>query len=184
MSIDSSSASLEWMYGDSSHAQEKAKADVNNTITGGPSLCTTDPSCGGGYTAPGLRTLFDTNTGATMDAVLDNNSFAGHDTGFDPGQTVEFRGLAPGGGNVCVDMINNRADDGYSLENFAGTMRTVGSGTCPVGSPSAACQTVMGNRGNRGGANSLLTNPPFVNVINAAVTVGAATCTIPSGGPF
>lgn len=157
---------------------------ANNTITGGPALCTADPSCGGGYNAPGLRTLFDANTGATLDAVLDNNSFAGHDTGFDPGQTVEFRGLAPGGGNFCVDMTSNQADDGYSLEPFAGTMRTVGAGTCPVGSPSASCQTVMGNRNNRGGANSLLTNPPLVNVINAAVTVSGVACATPTGGPF
>ncbi len=157
---------------------------ANNTVTGGPSLCTADPSCAGGYSTPGLRTLFDSNNGATMDAVLDTNSFAGHDTGFDPGQTVEFRGLLPGGGNFCVDMTSNQADDGYALEVQAGTMRTVGAGTCPTGSPSAACQTVLGNRNNRGGANSLLTNPPFVNVPFTPVTVSGVTCAIPTGGPF
>ncbi len=157
---------------------------LNNTVTGGPSLCTTDPSCGGGYTAPGLRTLFDASTGATLDATLNNNSFPSHDTTFDPGETVEFRGLAPTGGIVCADLMNNLADDGYSLEPLAGTMRTVGAGSCPVGAPSANCQTVLGNRGNRGGANNMNTNPPFVRVVNAAVTVGAAVCTIPNGGPF
>ncbi len=155
-----------------------------NTITGGPSLCTTDPSCAGGYTTPGLRTLFDANNGATLDATLASNTFPSHDTGFDPGETVEFRGLAPSGGSVCVNMTNNLADDGYSLEPAAGSMRTVGSGACPVGAPSAACQNVLGNRGNRGGANNINTNPPFVRVFNAAVAVSTTNCSVPNGGPF
>jgi VCBS repeat-containing protein len=157
---------------------------INNTVTGGPSLCTTDLSCAGGYTTPGLRTLFDSSHASVMDLTLDNNEFAGHDQGFDPGETVEVRSLAPSGGAVCSNFNNNRADDGYSLEPLAGSISTVGAGTCPVGSPSPNCQAVLGNRNNRGGSNSLLTNPPFVRVVGSAVSVVGAPCAVPSGGPF
>jgi hypothetical protein len=165
---------------------------ANNVVTGGPSLCQTDVSCAGGYSTPGLRTLFDTGHSATMDLTLDNNLFAGHDQGFDPGETVEVRinntavvpGLGAPGGTVCANLNNNQADDGYSLEEPVGTFNVVGAGSCPVGGPSANCQTVLGNRGNRGGANSLLTNPPFVRVVANPLTVTAAACAVPTGGPF
>lgn len=157
---------------------------IGNTVTGGPSLCTLDTSCAGGYQTPGLRTLFDTNTGGIMDLTMDNNQFAGHDQGFDPGETVEVRGLAPGGGTVCVNWNNNRAEDGYSLEESVGTMSVVGAGTCSVGAPSVDCQTVLGNRGNRGGANNVNTNPPFVRVTPNALTVTGTACAVPTGGPF
>lgn len=157
---------------------------ADNTVTAGPSLCTTDTSCDGGYIAPGLRTLFDTQAGAIMALTMDNNQFAGHDQGYDPGETVEVRALTPGGGTVCTNFTNNRAEDGYSLELFEGSMSTVGSGSCPVGVPPTACQTVLGNRTNRGGSNNLLTNPPFVRVVGADVTVTPTACAVPTGGPF
>jgi uncharacterized repeat protein (TIGR01451 family) len=155
---------------------------ANNIVTGGPSLCTTDVSCAGGYPAPGLRTLFQANGGATMDLTLDNNEFAGHDQSYDPAETVEVH--SQDAATVCTNFTNNRAEDGYSLEPTTGTMSTVGTGTCPVGAPSASCQTLLGNRGNRGGANSLATNPPFVRVVNNAVSVVGTPCATPTGGPF
>ncbi len=157
---------------------------INNTVTGGPSLCTTDVACAGGYQTPGLRTLFDSSGATIMDLTLDGNQFAGHDQGFDPGETIEVRSLAPGVNQVCTNLTNNQADDGYSLEPIVGGINTVGAGTCPIGSPSANCQTVLGNRNNRGGANNLLTNPPFVRVVGNAVSVVGAACAVPTGGPF
>ena len=86
---------------------------------------------------------------------------------------------------MCLDLQNNQAPDGYSLEEFAGDFNLVGSGSCPVGSPSANCQTLLGNRGNRGGANVATTNPPFVNVeVGATIDVVAGACQQPSGGIF
>jgi hypothetical protein len=145
-----------------------------------------DPSCAGGYNGPGLRSLADLQNGAVLDLTVLNDVFAEHDAGFDPGQTFEARVLnTGGGGTLCLDLQNNQAPDGYSLEEFAGDFNLVGSGTCPVGSPSPNCQTLLGNRGNRGGSNVATTNPPFVNVeAGATIDVVAGACQQPSGGIF
>jgi hypothetical protein len=156
---------------------------ANNTVTGGPSLCTTDAGCSGGYPTPGLRTLFDAQNDARIDATLDNNAFAQHDSGYDPGQTVEFRALAGAGTVVCSDLTNNQSAGGYSLEQLAGTVQTVGGGTCAAGSPSATCQTVLGSRNNRGGGGVLTTSPPFVTALGTVAVTGVA-CPLPSGAPF
>ncbi len=145
-----------------------------------------DASCAGGYNGPGLRSLADLQNGAVLDMTIINDTFAEHDAGFDPGQTFEARTLnTGGGGTLCLDLQNNRAPDGYSLEEFGGDFNLVGSGTCPVGSPSANCQTLLGNRGNRGGSNVATTNPPFVNVeVGATIDVVPGACQQPSGGIF
>ncbi len=145
-----------------------------------------DPSCAGGFDGPGLRALADLQNGAVLDLTIIGDVFAEHDAGFDPGQTFEARALnTGGGGTLCLDLQNNQAPDGYSLEEFAGDFNLVGSGTCPVGSPSPNCQTLLGNRGNRGGANVATTNPPFVNVeVGASIDVVAGACQQPSGGIF
>ena len=145
-----------------------------------------DASCAGGYNGPGLRSVADLQNGAVLDLTINNDTFAEHDAGFDPGQTFEARSLnTGGGGTLCLDLQNNEAPDGYSLEEFAGDFNLIGSGTCPVGSPSAGCQTVLGNRGNRGGSNVATTNPPFVNVeVGASIDVVAGACQVPSGAIF
>lgn len=164
-------------------------------------FCSTDPSSAGGgcnlgagqlcpgaagFCGPGLRALADLQNGAVLDLTIINDFFAEHDAGFDPGQTFESRILPTGGGGtLCLDLQNNRAPDGYSLEEFAGDFNLVGSGTCPVGSPSAACATLLGARGNLGGANSPTTSPPFVNVeVGSTIDVVPGACLQPSGPIF
>ncbi len=158
---------------------------VGNTVIRGAFPCTTDLACGGGYFAPGLRALADAENGATLNFTMENNLMARHDTGFDPGQTVEVRALNTGAGpTVCSRFLNNRSPDGYSLEQLAGTVRTVAAaGSCAVGSPSPTCQTVFQGNGNLGGAGVDTTNPPFVNVFGT-VTVNNTACPIPTGAPF
>jgi hypothetical protein len=144
-----------------------------------------DPSCAGGYDGPGLRALFDLQNGAVADVTIIGDQFAEHDAGFDPGQTFEARVLnTGGGGTLCLDLQNNQAPDGYSIEEFAGDFNLVGSGNCSPGSPSPTCQTLLGNRGNRGGSNVATTNPPFVNVPNPTIDVVAGSCLQPTGGIF
>jgi hypothetical protein len=164
-------------------------------------FCSPDPAAAGGgcnlgagqlcpgaagYCGPGLRSLSDVQNGAVLDMTVLGDLFAEHDAGFDPGQTYEARVLnTGGGGTLCLDLQNNQAPDGYSLEEFAGDFNLVGSGTCPVGSPSPSCQTLLGNRGNRGGANVATTNPPFVNVeVGSTIDVVAGACQQPAGGIF
>jgi len=173
-----------WVQARNSAAAVMTARFANNTVIRGPFPCTIDPACGGGYIAPGLRALADANTGATMNFTMQNNVMARHDTGFDPGQTVEVRALNSGAApTVCANFQNNQSPDGYSLEQLLGTVRTVGTGTCPAGSPSANCQTVLGNRGNQGSAGVGTAVPPFVNVFGT-VTVNAVDCPLPSGAPF
>lgn len=110
---------------------------------------------------------------------------ARHDTGFDPGQTIEVRALNTGAGPiVCSRFLNNRSPDGYSLEQLAGTNRTVAAaGSCLAGNPSPTCQSVFQNNANLGGAGVDTTSPPFVNVFGT-VTVNNTACPIPTGAPF
>jgi hypothetical protein len=121
-----------------------------------------------------------------MNFTMENNIMARHDTGFDIGQTVEVRALDGGAAaTVCANFQNNQSPDGYSLERIGavGTVRTVGTGSCAVGSPSATCQAVLQANGNQGGAGVGTTVPPFVNVFGP-VTVSAPACAVPTGGPF
>jgi hypothetical protein len=160
---------------------------VANTVIRGQFPCLTDPACGppAGYFAPGLRALAEAQQGATLNFTMENNLMARHDTGFDPGQTVEVRSLANGGGGiVCSRFLNNQSPDGYSLEQLGGTVRTVAAaGSCAVGNPSPTCQSVFQANSNLGGLGVATTNPPFVNVFGT-VTVNNTVCAVPSGGPF
>jgi hypothetical protein len=143
-----------------------------------------DASCAGGYNGPGLRSLADLQNGALLDLTIVGDQFAEHDAGFDPGQTFEARALnTGGGGTLCLDLQNNRAPDGYSLEEFAGDLNLVGSGSCLAGSPSASCQALLGARGNLGGSDVATTSPPFVNV-SGTIDVVAAACQQPAGSIF
>jgi hypothetical protein len=143
-----------------------------------------DASCAGGYDGPGLRALADVQNGGVLDLTVIGDQFAEHDASFDPGQTFEARVLnTGGGGTLCLDLQNNQAPDGYSLEEFAGDLNLVGSGSCPVGSPSAGCQTLLGAKGNLGGSNVSTTSPPFVNVAGT-IDIVVAACQQPTGGIF
>ena len=176
-----------WVQSRGSAASVMTARFVGNTVIRGQFPCVTDPACGppAGYFAPGLRALADAQAGATLNFTMENNVMARHDTGSDPGQTVEVRALNTGAGpTVCGRFLNNRSPDGYSLEQLAGTVRTVAAaGSCAAGNPSATCQTVFQGNGNLGGAGVDTTNPPFVNVFGA-VTVNNTACPIPTGGPF
>jgi hypothetical protein len=173
-----------WVQSRNSAASVMTAQFVGNTVIRGAFPCTTDPSCGGGYFAPGLRALADANTGGTLNFTMQNNIMARHDTGFDPGQTVEVRALNSGAApTVCASFTGNQAPDGYSLEHFLGTFRTVGAGSCAAGSPSPTCQTVLQGNSNLGGAGVGTTSPPFVNVVGT-VTVSGAACPVPTGAPF
>jgi hypothetical protein len=155
---------------------------VDNTVIQGFFTCP-DASCAGGYFGPGLRSLFDVQNGSTLNVTMDNNIMAEHDTGFDPGQTVEFRALA-GANTLCVALTDNQSPDGYSLEHFAGTFNLDNGADAFTGACSAAqCQTVLQTNNNRGGAGVGTTNPPFVNVLGT-VNVVNATCPTPTGGIF
>ena len=174
-----------WVQSRGSAASTMTARFVGNTVIRGAFPCIEPLACGGGYFAPGLRALADAQVGATLNFTMENNLMARHDTGFDPGQTVEVRALNTGAGpTVCSRFLNNRSPDGYSLEQLAGTVRTVAAaGSCVAGNPSATCQTVFQGNGNLGGAGVDTTNPPFVNVFGA-VTVNNTPCPIPTGGPF
>jgi hypothetical protein len=155
----------------------------NNTGVQGFFNCP-DASCGGGYTAPGLRSVADVQNGGALQLTIDGDDFAKHDTFFDPGPTVTARILAVGGGGtLCLNLQNNTAPDGYGLEQYAGTFnlyRPAGSGTCP---PNVVCQTALAVNGNTGGAGSAATTPPAVTVAGT-INVVPTACGIPSGGIF
>jgi len=174
-----------WVQSRNSAASVLTARFVNNTVIRGAFPCTIDPACGGGYFAPGLRALADANTGATLNFTMENNVMARHDTGFDPGQTVEVRALNSGAApTVCASFTSNQSPDGYSLEQLLGTVRTVAAaGSCLAGTPSPTCQAVLQANGNQGGAGVGTTLPPFVNVLGT-VTVNATPCPIPTGAPF
>lgn len=160
----------------------------DNSANGGGCNLGAGQLCPGaaGYCGPGLRTLADLQNGANVDLTVINDVFSEHDAGFDPGETFEARVLnTGGGGTLCLDLQNNRAPDGYSIEEFAGDFNLVGSGSCGVGTPSATCATLLGNSGNRGGANVATTNPPYVNVpVGSTVDIVATPCAQPSGAIF
>ncbi len=173
-----------WVQSRNSAASVLTAQFVGNTVIRGAFPCTTDPACGGGYVAPGLRALADAQTGATLNFTMQNNVMAQHDTGFDPGQTVEVRALNTGAApTVCADFQNNQSPHGYSLEQLLGTVRTVGTGSCAAGSPSATCQSVLQARGNQGSGGVATAVPPFVNVFGT-VSVSGTACPTPSGAPF
>jgi hypothetical protein len=81
-----------------------------------------------------------------------------------------------------MNLRNNTAPDGYSLEQFVASQAVNlftagGSGTCTAGSP-ANCQNALTANANTGGGNNPATTPPFVNVVGT-VTVVAAACQAP-----
>ncbi len=147
-----------------------------------------DPSCGGGYFGPGLRSLIQVQNGGNIDFTMDGDDLAEHDVGFDPGQTMEAQVInVGGGGNMCLHLLNNTSPHGYSLEEetgslslFQGASGVVGS--CSGGAP-ANCTSVVDDNGNTGGGGNPATDPPFVNVIGTISITGTA-CTLPSGGIF
>src|SRR3712207_6863216 len=61
----------------------------------------------------GLRSLVDVQNGANINFTLDGDDLVHHDTGFDPGQTVEIRMLdVPNGGNggtVCANLLDRKS---------------------------------------------------------------------------
>lgn len=170
----------------------------NNTyIRGG--FCSPDPSaagpgCGGcgspvagaGYCGPGLRGLVDVQNGANINITFFNEAFAKHDSGFDPGNTVEVRVLnTGGGGTACAHFMNNSSPEGYSVEQFAGTLNVyrTGSNTSCIGCTALQIQDVFGDKGNTGGGNNPLLAPPDVNVFGTVNTTDAI-CPVPAGGIF
>jgi hypothetical protein len=157
---------------------------LNNTGIKGFFSCP-DASCGGGYDGPGLRTLADVQNGGNLDLTIDGDDFAEHDTGFDPGQTFEARvGIAGAATTACVNLQNNTAPDGYSLEqlNPGHTLNVFtpgGSGTCTAPGSPGNCQNALNANNNTGGTNNPNTAPPFVNVVGT-VNVAAVACQVPS----
>jgi hypothetical protein len=155
----------------------------NNTGVRGFFNCS-DASCGGGFYGPSLRAVADVQNGASMNLTINGDRFAQHDTSFDPGQTFEARLLAVGTpGSICLNLQNNAAPDGYSLEQYAGTMKVYtpgGSGTCP---PNTICQNAIDVNGNTGGGGNPVTDPPAVNV-QGTINLVPTACGVPSGGIF
>jgi hypothetical protein len=156
---------------------------LNNTGIKGFFNCP-DVSCGGGYDGPGLRTLAVAQGGGTLDLTIDGDDFAEHDTGFDAGQTFEGQALNVGVNTLCMNLQNNAAPDGYSLEQFDAS-QTVnvftpgGSGTCTAPGSPGNCQNALNANNNTGGSNNPNTTPPFVNVVGT-VNVVAVACQEPS----
>lgn len=158
-----------------------------NTVVGGFFSCP-DPSCGGGYNAPGLRAIADVQRGGLLHLTLDGDHFAQHDTAFDPGNTVEIQANNVGApSTVCAALRNNQSADGYALEQQAGTFNLYrwlsgATGTCTSGAP-ANCTTVLADNSNTGGAGNPLTTPPVVSVAGT-ITLSSVACQLPSGGIF
>jgi len=159
----------------------------NNTVVAGTFVCP-DPSCGGGYPAPGLRAIADVQRGGQLHVTIDNDFFAQHDTGFDPGNTVEIQGNNVGAApTVCAALRGNQSADGYALEQSAGTFNlynwlSATTGTCTSASP-GTCTTVLAANNNTGGAGNPATTPPAVSIAGT-ISVSAAACQVPSGGIF
>jgi hypothetical protein len=169
----------------------------NNTYVRGFFACP-DPACdsdpgpahSGGYFGPGLRTLADVQNGAVIDLTINNDDFAEHDAGFDPGETFEARVLPVGsGGTMNLYLLNNTSPDGYSLEEQAGSLSIYqpgGSGSCTNVAP-GNCQAALSANNNTGGGNNPATTPPFVNVVVVAaqvVSIVNVQPAVPSGGIF
>ncbi len=168
----------------------------NNTyIRGG--FCSTDPAaagpgCGGcgdagagaGYCGPGLRSLVQAQNGGHINISFINEDFAKHDSGFDPGNTVEVQ-VTTAGSSACANFSNNSSPEGYSVEQFAGTLnvqRGVSDTSCS-GCSAAQLIDVFGDNGNTGGSNNPLLTPPAVTVLGTVNTTNTA-CPVPSGGIF
>jgi hypothetical protein len=139
----------------------------------------------GGYIGPGLRTLATVQNGGTLDLTIDGDDFAPHDTGFDPGQTFEAQALNVGApSTLCVNLQNNTAPDGYSLEQFDAS-QTVnvftpgGTGTCTAPGSPGNCQDALDDNNNTGGGGNPATDPPFVNVVGT-VNVVSVSCQLPT----
>jgi GEVED domain/Bacterial Ig domain len=161
-----------------------------------------DPSCGGGYFGPGLRSLAQAQNAADLDLTIQNEAFAPHDVGFDPGNTTEMHALNAGGGSsVCLHLANNTSPHGYGLREEAGTLvlqgsSTTTSGSCaseggstpntaPPADPNpATCITVADENGNTGGAGNAANDPPDVDVIFGTIDITATACLQPAGGIF
>lgn len=182
-----------WVVSRNANSSNLRARFVGNTVNGGPSLCTVDSGCAGGYPTPGLRSLFDTTvppppsaaTGATMAVTFENNTHASQDVSFDPGQSIEVRALAGASTQVCSRFTGNRSAQGYGLIQNPGTsMTTVGTGSCLAGEPSTSCSSVFSGNGNSGGGGSLGTSPPFVRAFGSSIGVTGTPCPLPSGGPF
>lgn len=168
----------------------------NNTyIRGGfcsPDPASAGPGCGGcgdggmgpGFCGPGLRSLVQAQNGGSINISFINEAFAKHDSGFDPGNTVEVHVLATGN-TACANFVNNSSPEGYSVEQYGGTLNVQrgASGTTCTGCTALQMQTVFGNNGNTGGSNNPLLNPPAVTVVGTVNTTNTA-CPVPSGGIF
>jgi hypothetical protein len=168
---------------------------LNNTGIKG-AFCSTDPAANGGgcnlgagqlcpgaagYCGPGLRALADVQNGGKLDLTIDGDDFAEHDAGFDPGQTFEARSGVNlvGASTACVNLKNNTAPDGYSLEQFDASQTlnvftTGGSGTCTAPGSPGNCQNALNANLNKGGSNNANTTPPFVNVVGTVNVVSTA----------
>ena len=168
---------------------------LNNTGIKG-AFCSTDAAAAGGgcdlgagqlcpgaagYCGPGLRSLADVQNGGKLQLTIDGDDFAEHDAGFDPGQTFEGRALNVGAANtLCMNLKNNTAPDGYSLEQFDAS-QTVnvftagGSGTCTTAFPETGnCRNALNANNNKGGGGVATTTPPVVNVFNTVNVVSVA----------
>lgn len=159
----------------------------NNTVIGGFFNCP-DPSCGGGYPAPGIRAIADVQRGGFLDLTIDGDAYARHDIGFDPGNTVEIQINNVGApGTACAALRNNRSADGFALEQNSGNFNLYrwmsgASGTCTSGSP-ASCVTALADNGNTGSGGDPLATPPAVSV-TGTINVTPAACGLPTGGIF
>lgn len=159
----------------------------NNTVIGGFFTCP-DPSCGGGYNAPGIRAIADAQRGGRLDLTIDDDSYAQHDTAFDPGNTVEIQANNVGAGAaVCAALRNNQAPDGYALEQHAGVIdlyswSSGATGSCTAGTP-ASCVTALAGNNNTGNAGNPLATPPALS-LTGTITITPAACGLPSGGIF
>lgn len=166
----------------------------NNTVLGGFFACA-DPSCAGGYVAPGLNNEAVVQNGGQLDLTVRDDTYAGHDTIFDPDQTIEVIVIDPGGGggDALVSFTNVITEDGFgfreesgSIGLYSGTSATT-TGTCTPASV-AACQTVLADNGNQGGGGSSATSPPDVVVAGTPGTDSVSIATIapsqPAGGIF
>src|SRR5690606_31152444 len=109
-----------------------------------------DPACdeGGGTNGfPGipLYQWAEAQEGADIHLTVDGEEFVQHDdAGIYPGNSLETR--LSGGGLFCLNLSNNRAPEGYALENTGGTFNLFQGN-----SSSMDPATVVADNGNLGG---------------------------------
>jgi hypothetical protein len=169
----------------------------NNYIRGGfcsPDPASAGPGCGGcgdagagaGFCGPGIRSLVQAQNGGHINIGFVNEDFAKHDSGFDPGNTVEIQVLNTATtASACANFMNNSSPEGYSVERFGGTLnvqRGISDTSC-AGCSAAQVIDVFGDNGNTGGGNNPLLTPPAVTVVGTVNTTNTA-CPVPSGGIF